>query len=253
MNKWLVVAILFAASSATALAAAPVAAESASAAKANLDLGIAYLQKGNLAAAKEKLERARQQAPRNTAIRSAVAFMYARMGETSRADGEFREALRMVPKDPELMNNYAVFLCGHERNAEGVVLFQQAAASPTYSTPWAASTNAGVCLRNAKRYPEAEIQFNKALAIKPAHAEAIYQLADMDLAQKNTAAAYQRVAKFVAGNIPTPELLYLGWRAATELQDKVNALKLARRLQVEFPNSEQTKVLLAGGNGGKSG
>ncbi len=232
------------------VAMAATAAEIDPAAKANLDLGIAYLQKGNLSSAKDKLERARQQDPRSTAVRSAVALLYARLGEIGRADGEFREALRMAPKDPELMNNYAVFLCGHERAAEGVALFRQAAASPTYRTPWAALTNAGVCLRNSNHLPEAEAQFKRALEIKPGHAEAVYQLADLEYAQNKTAAAYDRISRYVAANIPTPELLYLGWRSALDLKDKVNALKLARRLQVEFPGSEQTKTLLAGGKGG---
>jgi type IV pilus assembly protein PilF len=245
MKIWLALALL--------VSAAAIAAETESAAKANLDLGIAYLQKGNYSSAKDKLERAKQQSPRNVSVRSAVALLYARMGETARADNEFKEALRIAPKEPELLNNYAVFLCGNNRQSEGVALFEQAAASPTYRTPWAALTNAGRCLRNAKRYSEAEAQYNKALAIKPAHAEAVYQLADLEMAQKKTAAAYQRIATYVAANIPTPELLYLGWKAAFELQDKVNALKLARRLQVEFPTSDETRVLLAGGNGGKSG
>lgn len=250
MNKWLAIAVLSIATALTVARAADVAAASESAAKANLDLGIAYLQKGNLSAAKEKLERAKQQSPKDTAIRAAVAFLYVSMGDISRADREFKDAQRIAPKDPELMNNYAVFLCGHQRGAEGVVLFEQAASSPTYSTPWAAYTNAGVCERENKRYAEAAQQFNKALAIKPAHAEAVFQLAEMEFGQKNYSAAYERVSRHVAANLPTAELLYLGWRAAIELQDKVNGLKLARRLQVEFPGSPQTKLLLAGDKGG---
>jgi type IV pilus assembly protein PilF len=248
-NQWFAVVALCLLAPLTPAAQLDVAA----AAKANLELGVAYLQKGNLAAARDKIERAREQAPRNVSVRSALALLYARLGEVKRADNEFRDALKMAPHEPELLNNYAVFLCGHERSAEGVELFKQAAASPDYRSPWAALTNAGVCLRNAKRYDEAAEQFNKALAIKPAHAEAIYQLADMELLQKQAAAAYARVATYVAGNIPTADLLYLGWRAATELGDKANALKLARRLQTEFPASEQTKALLAGSAGGKSG
>ena len=245
MKIWLSLALL--------AAVAATAADISPQAKANLDLGIAYLQKGNLSSAKDKLERARQQDPKSTAVRSAVALLYARLGEIDRADAEFRDALRMAPKDPELMNNYAVFLCGHGRGAEGVTLFQQAASSPTYRTPWAALTNAGVCQRNDKHYPEAEAQFKRALEIKPGHAEAVFQLTELQYSQNRTAEAYERIAKYVASNIPTPELLYLGWRTAMDLKDKVNALKLARRLQVEFPNSDQTKTLLAGGHGGTSG
>ena len=192
------------------------------AAKANMELGVAYMQKGNYAAAREKLERARTQAPNNVSVRSAIALLYDRLGETARADKEFTNALKMAPREPELMNNYAVFLCGHERTAEGVALFEQAATSPTYRTSWAALTNAGRCLRTAKRYDEAEQMYIRALTIKPTHAEAVYQLADLEMAQKKTLVAYQRVARYVAGNVPTPDLLFLGWQAALELQDKVN-------------------------------
>ena len=44
----------------------------------NLQLGVAYLQQGNLAVAKEKLERAYQQNPRDAEVHGALALLYSR-------------------------------------------------------------------------------------------------------------------------------------------------------------------------------
>jgi type IV pilus assembly protein PilF len=237
------------------LVAMPVPAiDNVAAARANLQLGVAYLKSGNLGQAKEKLERARDQSSRDAEVRGALALLYSRLGETAKADAEFRNALKFAPANPDALNNYAVFQCEHGQVAEGVAHFEQAAANPLYRTPWAAYTNAGVCLRGAKREAEAEQRFLKALQIRPSHAEAVLQLADMELAAQKPAAAYQRIDTFLAHNLPSADLLYVGWRAAGAMQDKLTAIKLARRLQTDFPDSDQARAVIAGNaSGGGNG
>jgi len=225
----------------------------ATAAAANMQLGSAYLQQGNLPVAKDKLERAASQAPRDAQVRGLLALLYSRMGEDARAEDSFREALRYAPADPDLLNNYAVFLCSHGRADEGVKRFEQSAANPLYRTPWAAYTNAGVCLRGAKRPAEAGARFERALQVRPDYAEALAQLADLDLADGRSDRALSRVQAFLGRNPPTADVLLLGWRAAGAEHDKLAAAQYAWRLQKEFGDSEQAKSLADGPNGGQSG
>jgi len=212
------------------------------AAAANLQLGSAYLQQGNLPVAKEKLERAATQSPRDPVIHGLLALLYERLGDNKRVDEEFRTALKLAPHDPEQLNNYAVFLCGEGRVDEGVSRFEEAARNPLYRTPWAAYTNAGVCLRGAKRDAEAEPLFKNALQARADYAEAAVQLAQMEMDQGRTADAYQRVSGFLGSNPATAELLALGWHAAIAQQNKIAAAQMAWRLQTEFPDSEQARA-----------
>jgi type IV pilus assembly protein PilF len=211
----------------------------ATAAQANMQLGSAYLQQGNLPVAKEKLERAVKQAPRDPAIHGLLAMLYLRLGEESRAETEYRAALALAPRDPDQLNNYAVFLCGAGRIDEGVARFQEAARNPLYRTPWVAYANAGVCLHSARRDAEAEPLYVRALQVQPDYAEAATQLVELLLAQNRAADAYGRVADFLKRNPATAELLLLGWRAARAEPNPVNTAQMAWRLQTEFPDSEQ--------------
>ena len=217
----------------------------ANAAAFNLQLGVTYLQQGNLVVAKDKLERALKQDPSSPAVHSSLGLLYERLGDPKRADAEHRRALARSPSDPDILNNYAVFLCRNGRVAEGVQRFEQAAANPLYRTPWAAYTNAGVCLRSAQRDAEAEQRFARALQVRPGNAEAVLQLADLELATQRGDAALKRVLDFLAMNGATPDLLLLGWRAAEAQQERGIALGLAQRLRSEFPDSPQVRQLPA--------
>jgi type IV pilus assembly protein PilF len=217
----------------------------ANAAAFNLQLGVTYLQQGDLPVAKQKLERALKQNPRSPAVHSALGLLYERLGDLKRADAEHKQALARAPGDPDLLNNYAVYLCRNGRAADGVHRFEEAATNPLYRTPWAAYTNAGVCLRAAKQDAAAEQRFVRALQIRPDYAEAVLQLADLELSTQRAAQALKRVLDFVAVNTATPELLALGWRAAQAQQERGIALGLEQRLRTEFPESPQAKQLAA--------
>src|SRR6185312_1116251 len=101
----------------------------------NTELGIAYLRRGDLAIAQTKLDRALEENSDDPNVHSARALLFARMREEKQADREFREALRLAPKNPDYRNNYAVYLCSVGRTDEGVQSFLSAARNPLYMTP----------------------------------------------------------------------------------------------------------------------
>jgi type IV pilus assembly protein PilF len=216
---------------------------------ANVQLGAAYLQQDNLPVAKEKLEKAAEQTPKDPVVHGMLGLLYHRLGDDKRAEKEYLTALDLAPGDPDQLNNYAVFLCSVGRADEGVSRFEAAAHNPLYRTPWAAYVNAGVCLRGAKRDAEAEPLFARALRVNPSYAEAAVQLADLELAQHRAADAYKRVTDFLKVNPSTPDLLLMGWRAAREQKDPAGAAQMAWRMQSDFPDSDQAHTLaqLSGG------
>jgi type IV pilus assembly protein PilF len=217
----------------------------AEAAGFNLRLGAAYLQQNNLPSAKEILEKAETQSPDNGDIHSMLALLQERLGDNKKADAEHRTALRLAPESPDVQNNYAVFLCRTGKTNEGVKYFETAAANKLYRTPWAAYTNAGVCLRAANRNDDAAHEFQVALNSNPVYAEAVYQSAEMELLQGKLVDARVRVTAWLLQNKPTAEMLQLAWRIAIAQQDHAAADQLAKRLQKEFPDSSAAKSVVA--------
>src|SRR5262245_38916816 len=151
------------------------------AAKYNIQLGTAYLQQGKYALAKEKLERSLKQNPKDPDVHTSLGLLYDRTGSPQLADKHFREALRLAPGKPDLLNNYAVYLCKNGRVDEGVDRFVTVAANKFYPTPEVALTNAGVCLRGAKRLDDAEQKFIGAIRARPNYSEATVQLAGLNV------------------------------------------------------------------------
>jgi len=214
-----------------------------SAAEYNVQLGYAYLRQGNLPVAKEKLERALEQDPSNPAVHSALGLLYGQLGDAKAADRHYLTALRLAPKDPEIENNYAIYLCRNGRVDEGVKRFEQAARNPLYRTPEAAYTNAGVCQRDAGLNAEAEANFRRALQLRPNYAEAAFQLGDLRLKQGATDAARTDLDLYLGSFRATPELLLLRVRIARASGDRVAEEKYSRMLRMDFPESEQTRAL----------
>ncbi|HTV80948.1 MAG TPA: type IV pilus biogenesis/stability protein PilW [Steroidobacteraceae bacterium] len=209
----------------------------------NVQLAMAYMQANNLPRAKEKLDRALSEDPSNANAHSVLALFYERVNDQKRAEGEFREAMRLAPNDPDQLNFYGVYLCRQHRVDEGVTKLLQVANNPLYRTPEAAYTNVGVCLRTAHRDDEAESAFRRALSARPDFAEAVYQLADLELAHGRALEARARVEKYLGQYNPTPDLLLLGWRAARTLGDARSVAQYAKTLRADFPDSEQARSL----------
>jgi len=209
----------------------------------NMQLGMAYLNQGDLGLAKEKLDRAVVENPGDPNVHSAMAMLQDRLGHPDQADKEFKAALSLGPRNPDVLNNYAVYLCRSGRVDDGVKAFEEAAHDALYRTPEAAYTNAGVCLRGAKRDTQAAMSFRKALRVKPNFAEAAYQLADLDFRRGEIKDARETVDQFIGAFEPTPDLLLVGVQIARKQGDRMAEEKFARKLRMDFPSSDQTRAL----------
>jgi type IV pilus assembly protein PilF len=209
----------------------------------NVQLGTAYLQQGNYAVAREKLERALEQNPKTPDVHTSLGLLYDRTGEPKLADKHFREALRLAPDKPDLINNYAIYLCKNGRVDEGVERFMAVASNRYYRTPEVALTNAGVCLRTAKRLEEAQPKFIAAIKARPNYAEPTVQLSGVLLEREMVPEARSVVDTYLKAFKPNPDVLLAAVNVARAAKDRMSEEKYSRALRLEFPDSAQARAL----------
>lgn len=214
------------------------------AAELNMELGIEHLRRGNLAQAKERLDRSLQQNPRNAMAQVASGLLYDRLGERSRADNHFSRALSLAPEDPDVQNNYAAYLCRTGRFERGEKLALQAAGNALYRTPEVALMNAGNCAHGAGQGAQAQASLRRALAIRPNFGEALYLLAELSYEQDDQLSARGFLERYQEAAGVDPAMLWLGVRIERALGNEEAVQRYAQRLKNEYPNASQTQELI---------
>jgi type IV pilus assembly protein PilF len=227
-----------------AVAGLPAAAQSnrdnrEQAAALNTELALAYMREGNLAAARDKIEKALQQNSRTAKTQMAAGFIYERLKNERKARNHFDQAVRLGRDDPDVLNNAAVYLCRTGDNRRGEQYLLEAAASPLYKTPAVAYTNAGRCARADGRAADAEQHFRKALALNPKQPDALLQMAEVALAAGNGLQARAFLERYTAVAPATSATLWLGRRIELGLGDTTQARHYAQRIRDEFPMSAE--------------
>ena len=216
------------------------------AASTNMQLAIEYLRLGEMIKSRDTIERALSQAPGNPDVQMTAGLIYERLNDMPKADRAYVTGYRLGKGDPNTQNNYAGYLCRTGKAIEGEKLFLQVASSPLYRTPEVALVNAGVCSRGTGDVLDAERYFNKALAIRPNMPEALLQLGNIAFDRGDAEQAREIVKRYLAVNPPTAEVLWLGFRAERKLGDAVAAAGYARRVQSEYPDSQQAQMMRSG-------
>lgn len=223
--------------------APPSLASDKDAARYNVQLGMNYLQLGDLESARDKLERAVQQDPSLPAAHAALGILYERAGDMRRAGDHLRRASRLAPDDPNMVNSYGGFLCRQGDRKEGIRHFEMAAGNAFYRTPETALTNAGVCARGIPDNVAAEDFLRRALEINRNHAEALLQLADLSMQTQRPMPARAFLQRFESVSPATPYSLDLGRRIEMLAGDPQAAAEYATRLRREFPDSREARSL----------
>jgi type IV pilus assembly protein PilF len=215
-------------------------------AETDMQLAIEFLKEGKMTESRDAIERALTENPASADVQMTAGLIYERLNDAHKAERAYSTGYRLGKDDPNIQNNYAGYLCRSGKAPEGEKLFAQVAHSPLYRTPEVALVNAGVCVRSTGDMVDAEKYFNQALAIRPNMPEAMLQLGNIALDNGDAAQARDIVKRYLAVNVPTADLLWLGVRAERKLGDSAAAAAYARRVQTEFPDSEQAQTMRSG-------
>ncbi len=216
------------------------------AAQIHTQLGEAYMQRGDLKDALAKLEMAVQYDDSYVPAHTVLAVLYERIGEYGKAEREYRRVLALEPKSGMANNNLGAFLCRIGKVRQSLRYFERAVKDPFYQTPFAAYTNAGVCLMKIGRLVDATQQFHDALAINPKFPDALYQSAHVWYLRGDAFRASAYLQRLESLGSPAPQTLKLGYEIETKLGDAASARHYREQLLRQFPDSPQAKQLAQG-------
>lgn len=184
--------------------------EEEGAAEAYTQLGLAYLERNNLARALAALDRALEHAPSDPEALQAMAVVYQRQDEAQLADQAFRRALRADPEFTRARNNYAAFLYGEGRIEEACDQLERATRDAQYPRRAQLFANLGRCRQAQDDVTAARRSLERAQSLDPRYAESYLRLAELELSQDNLSRAQQQLSHYVRLAGETAEARSLG-------------------------------------------
>lgn len=215
-------------------------------AKLHTELGAMYLQSDKLAVALEELSIAILVDPDYATAYSMRGVAAFRVREMQMADEDFRRALSIDGKDPDINNNYGWFLCQVGREREAIPYFQKAIKNPLYETPEKAYLNAGSCYAKLGDLDTAEGYVQQSLRIAPGNPQARLELANISYRRGDLELAKQQLGDLLRRGEPTAEALWLGVRVERGLGNRSAEARYGSQLRKRFPLSPEAQELLKG-------
>ena len=222
------------------------AVETNSAEKINVDLGVGYLKRGkngDIDVAIKKFKKAIKLNPTYALAHSMLATVYDRKGLFDSAEIHYKKSIKYNNGNPNIVNNYANFLCQRGSYEEAISKYLEVIDNPKYQTPASAYENAGVCAMKGNQNEEAEKYFRESLKINKKSANSLYYLLTIYLKKgeyMKSRAFLQRLEQVVQ---PSEEILAAGYQVEKGLNHTKLANKYLTQLKNRFPRSESLKII----------
>lgn len=211
----------------------------------NVQLGLAYLENGDVQRAHQKLLRAEEQSPSSLQAKEAMGYFLESTGSLSSADAYYRRATTLNPKSGAAQNNYGTFLCRRGRYSEADQHFLLALQDPSYLNTAQVYENAGLCAMQIPNTEKASGYFTQAITQDPKRAISWLELGRINYQTKNYQQAQQYLDHYMQlVKEPTANALWLGAVLARNLGNQTAAGSYTLMLQTRFPNSDAYKALI---------
>lgn len=213
------------------------------AAEINISLGASYIQNGEFQLANDKLQKAFSQDPNSSVARWTYAILQEQLNQPKAAEHYYKEALRINSKDSRGQNNYASFLCRSKRYQEADIHFNKALADPLFKNRESTSLNAGVCAMEIPDYQSAQRYFSEVIRLNPRNRVALYQLAKSHFLQNDYGTSQSYLRDFEEVSQHTAQSLWLAYRTERGLGNNRIAQSYAKLLNNQFPGSKEAEQL----------
>jgi type IV pilus assembly protein PilF len=204
-------------------------------------LGAQYYKNGNYELARDRLKQSLEFDPDRALTWTTLALTYEALGNERLAEDAYTSAVRVAPRNFDVLNTYAVYLCRNDRQDEAKRYFDRAVDVPTNDYAEVTLTNAGVCMAQKPDYAAAEAYFREALENNRNYAEALLQMCVLKYRQEDYLTARAFLQRYLAGNEPTASVLALGWEIESALGDERARDEIYRQMVKDFPDAPETQ------------
>jgi len=222
-------------------------ADDADAAELNYQLGARYYQNGKYDLARDRLLLSIELDPKRAISHSALALTYEALENLRLARASYEEAVSVDPRNFDVQNAYAVFLCKQRDFDEARQRFDKAALHRENDNAEVTLTNAGVCMMQEPDYAAAESYFRKALDRRSNYAEALLQLCLLKYQEEDYLGSRAFLQRFMSSSATTAGVLFLGAQIEGKLGDDRARSEFVNQLLRDFPLSPEARKVLKSG------
>ena len=210
-----------------------------------IQLAYAYLREGDVNTALINAEKAVEKDPSNPNAHNILALLYQRLGQPTKAEQEYREALSIAPNDPYINNAYGGFQCELKNLDKAMIHFKKTINHPLYRDKWIPMTNIGICALRMDNLELAQEYFRKALQINGKFRIALYNMIEVSVLQEKYMSARAYLQRYLEVGEHDSKTLWWGIQTEKVLGDRDRLDSYRLLLRVKFPDSEEAHLLMA--------
>lgn len=215
------------------------------AAESNYNLGRQYFLRGNYNRARDALNRSLEYDPRKAKTHMTLGLTYEQLDVPRLAKEHYELAVRSEPRNIDVGNTYAVFLCRRGEHDEGTRQFERVAEMPVNDNAEIALTNAGVCMSSKPDVTAAEGFFRRALDARSNHPEALLQLALLKKTAGDFLPARAFLERYLGTQPPSPQILSIAMQIEQGMGDERAEREYRDRLLEEYPESAEARSVIS--------
>jgi type IV pilus assembly protein PilF len=205
-----------------------------------LELASLYFSRGQFNTALDEIKLAVQADPNLGAAYNLMGLTYASLGNPTQAEGSFRRALQINPRDADTMQNYGWFLCQNQRFGEADEQFQRALVQPNYRGAAMTLRAMGNCQARDNRLADAERSLMRSYELDPSSAATAVNLAEVQYRRGE----YERARFYIdrvnkSAEQSNAQTLWLASRIEYKLGNPTLARGLGDQLRKRYPQSPE--------------
>lgn len=209
-------------------------------ARVRLELAGLYFGRGQNSTALDEIKTALAAKPDLPEAYGLRGLVYASMGDSRSAEQDFLRAMQLAPNEGNHMHSYGWFLCQERRYPESEVQFDKALAQQQYRDGVRTLLAQGVCQARAGRWTEAERTLSRSYELDPANPVTAFNLSEVLLrrGELDRARFYVRRINSVPDQVSS-QSLWLAARIDRRLGNFDALHDHGRQLRDRFPQSPE--------------
>ena len=206
--------------------------------RAHVDLGMNYLQRDRLAAARENFKNALKVDPESSTAYRGLGLVEAKALNLKLAENYLQRSVNLDPDNIAAVSDYAIMLCEADSAARGVKLLEKNSNNPAL-TGLPGKLAFGRCYQADGQIEKALLAYKEVLALDPDLQQALLAMAHLTYSAKNYLSASAFLQRYFYTTSISSDALLLAAKVENNLDNHEERNYYTQQLWSRYPRSKQ--------------